>query len=212
MGVNTIVQQIINSEEPTETFAKIAQTLDDNWKTTVAREVNKAMFHKKMNESGLNSDVEFDVINSPVLQKTASVNTDKNKKFRTDFLEKKAELKKQNITPDMFDMFNERQETIRTDSYSARGIDPTFEKVASAADIKDLDVAVTKIAVLDSGVNYNNPALKRRMWTNTKEIPGDKIDNDQNGLVDDFVWKEFCIHGTLFQCVWVILFSHYQPQ
>lgn len=57
--------------------------------------------------------------------------------------------------------------------------------------IKDIDFAVTKIAVLDSGVNYNNPALKRRMWTNTKEIQGDGVDNDQNGLIDDFVGYDF---------------------
>ena len=39
----------------------------------------------------------------------------------------------------MFDMFGEEQSNRRTESYSARGIDPTFEKVASAADAKELE-------------------------------------------------------------------------
>jgi len=50
---------------------------------------------------------------------------------------------------------------------------------------------VVKVAVLDSGVNYNNPLLKRRMWTNPKEVQGDGIDNDLNGLVDDYVGYDF---------------------
>lgn|GEM_PF-3284699 len=57
--------------------------------------------------------------------------------------------------------------------------------------VRSLDYTVTKIAVLDSGVNYNNPALKRRMWTNPGEVQGDGIDNDQNGLIDDFVGYDF---------------------
>ncbi len=46
-------------------------------------------------------------------------------------------------------------------------------------------------AVLDSGVNYNHPALKSNMWTNTKEISGDGIDNDSNGYIDDVVGFDF---------------------
>jgi subtilisin family serine protease len=53
------------------------------------------------------------------------------------------------------------------------------------------DFKITKVAVIDSGVNYNNPTLKRRMWTNPGEIQGDGVDNDQNGLIDDFVGYDF---------------------
>lgn len=47
------------------------------------------------------------------------------------------------------------------------------------------------VAVLDSGVNYNHPALKKSIWTNPDEIPNDEIDNDKNGYVDDVVGYDF---------------------
>ena len=48
-----------------------------------------------------------------------------------------------------------------------------------------------KIAVIDTGVDYNHPDLKGNIWTNTKEIPANGIDDDQNGYIDD-------IHGYDF--------------
>lgn len=41
------------------------------------------------------------------------------------------------------------------------------------------------IAVIDTGIDYNHPDLAANMWTNTGEIPGDGIDNDNNGVIDD---------------------------
>ena len=41
------------------------------------------------------------------------------------------------------------------------------------------------IAVIDTGIDYNHPDLKANMWVNTGEIPGDGIDNDGNGVIDD---------------------------
>ena len=41
------------------------------------------------------------------------------------------------------------------------------------------------IAVIDTGIDYNHPDLKANMWTNPGEIPGDGIDNDNNGVIDD---------------------------
>jgi subtilisin family serine protease len=41
------------------------------------------------------------------------------------------------------------------------------------------------IAVIDTGVDYRHPDLKENMWTNPGEIPGDGIDNDGNGVIDD---------------------------
>lgn len=41
------------------------------------------------------------------------------------------------------------------------------------------------IAVLDSGVDIDNPDLKNNIWFNPWEVPGDGIDNDGNGYVDD---------------------------
>jgi subtilisin len=41
------------------------------------------------------------------------------------------------------------------------------------------------VAVLDTGVDYNHEDLKNNIWTNTKEIPGNGIDDDGNGYIDD---------------------------
>ena len=41
------------------------------------------------------------------------------------------------------------------------------------------------IAVIDTGIDYNHPDLKANMWVNSGEIPGDGIDNDGNGVIDD---------------------------
>jgi subtilisin family serine protease len=41
------------------------------------------------------------------------------------------------------------------------------------------------IAVVDTGVDYTHPDLSRNMWRNPGEIPGNGIDDDDNGVVDD---------------------------
>jgi subtilisin family serine protease len=47
------------------------------------------------------------------------------------------------------------------------------------------------VGVIDSGVDYDHEDLKGVMWTNPGEIPGNNIDDDKNGYVDD-------IHGWNF--------------
>jgi subtilisin family serine protease len=47
------------------------------------------------------------------------------------------------------------------------------------------------VAVLDTGIDLNNSTLTSALWTNSKEIAGDGIDNDGNGKIDD-------IHGWNF--------------
>ena len=41
------------------------------------------------------------------------------------------------------------------------------------------------VAVLDTGVDYNHIDLRDNIWTNTGEIPGNGIDDDGNGYIDD---------------------------
>lgn len=41
------------------------------------------------------------------------------------------------------------------------------------------------VAVIDTGVDVTHPDLVDNLWVNTGEIPGDGIDNDGNGVVDD---------------------------
>ncbi|MDD2646743.1 MAG: S8 family serine peptidase [Patescibacteria group bacterium] len=47
------------------------------------------------------------------------------------------------------------------------------------------------IAVLDTGVDIDNPDLKDNIWVNKKEIPGNGIDDDKNGYVDDYYGWDF---------------------
>ncbi|MFT4854789.1 MAG: cell wall-associated protease [Algoriphagus sp.] len=47
------------------------------------------------------------------------------------------------------------------------------------------------VAVIDSGIDLDHEDLKNVLWTNPGEKPGDGIDNDANGYVDD-------IHGYNF--------------
>ncbi len=50
------------------------------------------------------------------------------------------------------------------------------------------------VAVLDTGVDYKHPDLADNMWVNEDEIPGNGLDDDGNGWIDD-------VHG-------IDLFNH----
>ncbi|MGH2959907.1 MAG: S8 family peptidase, partial [Solirubrobacterales bacterium] len=45
------------------------------------------------------------------------------------------------------------------------------------------------VAVLDGGVDATNPDIGPALWTNTTEIPGNRVDDDNNGFIDD-------VHGA----------------
>jgi len=47
------------------------------------------------------------------------------------------------------------------------------------------------IAVIDTGVDYNHPDLAANIWKNPREIPNNGIDDDKNGLVDDYYGYDF---------------------
>ena len=47
------------------------------------------------------------------------------------------------------------------------------------------------VAVIDTGIDYRHPDLAANMWRNPGEIPGDGIDNDGNGFVDDVYGWDF---------------------
>ncbi|CBZ56064.1 hypothetical protein NCLIV_064900 [Neospora caninum Liverpool] len=54
----------------------------------------------------------------------------------------------------------------------------------SLYDVADCDPQRV-VAVIDTGVSYTHPALAKNMWVNQNEIPGNDIDDDMNGFVDD---------------------------
>jgi cell wall-associated protease len=47
------------------------------------------------------------------------------------------------------------------------------------------------VGIVDSGVDIEHEDLKSVIWTNKKEIPGNKIDDDKNGYVDDIYGWNF---------------------
>lgn len=49
----------------------------------------------------------------------------------------------------------------------------------------------TIVAIIDTGIDINHQELKENIWINSGEIPGNGIDDDNNGYVDD-------IHGYNF--------------
>jgi cell wall-associated protease len=56
---------------------------------------------------------------------------------------------------------------------------------------KNLKSKTIVVAVIDSGIDTLHEDLKDILWTNPKEIPGNGIDDDHNGYVDD-------VHGWNF--------------
>ncbi len=77
-------------------------------------------------------------------------------------------------------------------------LDPTNDKINGVSTertykelLKDKRSTTIIVGVLDSGVDYTHEDLKDVMWTNPGEIPGNGIDDDKNGYIDD-------IHGWNF--------------
>ena len=47
------------------------------------------------------------------------------------------------------------------------------------------------VAVIDTGIDFNHPDLAANVWTNTAEAPGNGVDDDGNGYVDDILGWNF---------------------
>ena len=52
------------------------------------------------------------------------------------------------------------------------------------------------VAVIDSGVDYNHPDLRNRIWSNAGEIPDNGRDDDNNGFIDDVRGWDFEINSN----------------
>jgi subtilisin family serine protease len=80
-----------------------------------------------------------------------------------------------------------------------QALDPSSDKVLGISLQKAYDYLSSKnkkatpiiVAVLDSGIDTTHEDLKNILWTNAKEIPGNGIDDDKNGYIDD-------VHGWNF--------------
>ncbi|MBV8251558.1 MAG: S8 family peptidase [Chitinophaga sp.] len=73
-----------------------------------------------------------------------------------------------------------------TDSIAGISLDKAYEL------LKGRIAKTVIVAVIDNGFDINHEDLQAVIWTNKKEIPGNGIDDDHNGYVDD-------IHGWNFR-------------
>lgn len=70
-------------------------------------------------------------------------------------------------------------------------LDPVADSIAGIGFYKakslmqDRSSVPVIVAVIDNGVDIRHTALRDHIWTNTKEIPGNGIDDDHNGYIDD---------------------------
>lgn len=62
-----------------------------------------------------------------------------------------------------------------------------WEKISESPDIV--------IAVIDSGIDIDHPDLKDNIWHNTREIPGNNKDDDNNGFADDANGWDFVLNN-----------------
>src|SRR5580693_8125275 len=80
---------------------------------------------------------------------------------------------------------NWQNESIEQDSVYGTGSDKALEL------LKGRTSTPVIVAVIDGGVQINHPAIKQNIWVNSKEVPGNKVDDDHNGYIDD-------VHGWNF--------------
>ena len=72
-----------------------------------------------------------------------------------------------------------------TGGYPGAAVDRAYELVAGKTP------RTVVVAVIDGGVDVAHPDLQGRLWTNPRETPGNGVDDDRNGFVDD-------VHGWNF--------------
>jgi thermitase len=77
------------------------------------------------------------------------------------------------------------------------GLNNTGQSIGGQAGTADADVdapeawntgtgtAGTVVAVIDEGVDVSHPDLRDNIWKNPGEVPGNGVDDDRNGYVDD---------------------------
>ncbi len=75
---------------------------------------------------------------------------------------------------------------LKSDSIPGMSVDKSYSEL-----VKNKKGTKIIVGVVDSGLDIDHEDLKGKIWTNTKEIPGNNIDDDKNGYIDD-------VHGWNF--------------
>ncbi len=76
---------------------------------------------------------------------------------------------------------------LKADGYYGISLDKAYDFVKQ----KGLKSTPVIVGIIDSGIDTTHEDLKSVLWVNKKEIPGNGIDDDKNGYIDD-------IHGWNF--------------
>lgn len=76
---------------------------------------------------------------------------------------------------------------LKTDGYYGISLDKAYNFLKE----KGLKSTPVIVGIIDSGIDTTHEDLKPVLWVNKKEIPGNGIDDDKNGYIDD-------IHGWNF--------------
>jgi subtilisin family serine protease len=87
------------------------------------------------------------------------------------------------FSQDLKNWFNEDPSRER---YAGVSSDLAYEKL-----LQNKKTVPVVVAVIDGGTDINHPDLKDNLWLNEGEIPGNGIDDDKNGYIDD-------VHGWNF--------------
>lgn len=69
---------------------------------------------------------------------------------------------------------------LHRDSVPGMSVDRAYDEL-----IKGKKGSKVVVAVIDSGIDIHHEDLNYTIWTNKKEIPGNGIDDDNNGYIDD---------------------------
>jgi len=99
-------------------------------------------------------------------------------------------------------LYAEKDQIVTLDT-SIRPNDPSFSRLWGMQTSSDCDIDAPEawaihrgqgeviVGVIDTGVDYNHPDLRDNMWVNPGEIPGNGVDDDNNGYIDDVYGANF---------------------